>query len=170
MAKKAKKAKKAKAKYAVKKTPKKVYKKKYPRLKNCRRLDAGDVTRAVSTVCFPEANFKPAAPVDERGCRRDIRSNGRVVVFNRVRSDENRFGGRKKFSSSVRIQRSAISPALLAGWDLVLTCSPTPSFPARRAVALRCHSQKSLKTLAPPNHGFLRDTLRRWLSLCQTAG
>ena len=31
-----------------------------------------------------EANFKPAALVDERGCRRDIRSNGRTAVFDRA--------------------------------------------------------------------------------------
>jgi hypothetical protein len=28
-----------------------------------------------------EANFKPAALVDERGCRRDIRSNGWIVLL-----------------------------------------------------------------------------------------
>jgi hypothetical protein len=31
-----------------------------------------------------EANFKPAALVDERGCRRDIRSNGWTVFFDRA--------------------------------------------------------------------------------------
>jgi hypothetical protein len=31
-----------------------------------------------------EANFKPAALVDERGCRRDIRSNGWTARFNRA--------------------------------------------------------------------------------------
>src|SRR5882757_10148957 len=31
-----------------------------------------------------EANFKPAALVDERGCRRDIRSNGWTALFDRA--------------------------------------------------------------------------------------
>ncbi len=60
--------------------------------------------------------------------RHQVKRSG--LVFDRVRSGEIRFGGRRKFSSSVRIQRSAVSPALVAGWDLVLTCSPTPSFHA----------------------------------------
>jgi hypothetical protein len=29
---------------------------------------------------LPEADFEPAALVDERGCRRDIRSNGWIVL------------------------------------------------------------------------------------------
>jgi hypothetical protein len=52
-----------------------------------------------------EADFERAALVDERGCRRDIRSNGWIVI-SRVRSLEkefallkNRSGRRNRFSS-----------------------------------------------------------------------
>src|SRR4051794_18719487 len=34
------------------------------------------------------SKFKPAALVDERGCRRDIRSNGRTVIRQRSRFSE----------------------------------------------------------------------------------
>jgi hypothetical protein len=52
-----------------------------------------------------EANFKPAALVDERGCRRDIRSNGWTALSTELALFENRLGRRKKFSSSVRISK-----------------------------------------------------------------
>jgi hypothetical protein len=48
---------------------------------------------------FPRGRFEPAALVDERGCRRDIRSNGWIVFSQRVRSFRNRSGRRNKFSS-----------------------------------------------------------------------
>jgi hypothetical protein len=38
----------------------------------------------VRTVCFPKRLFEPAALVDERGCRRDIRSNGCTALFDRA--------------------------------------------------------------------------------------
>jgi hypothetical protein len=41
--------------------------------------NAGDVTRASTTICFSK-RILIAALVDERGCRRDIRSNGWTVT------------------------------------------------------------------------------------------
>jgi hypothetical protein len=43
------------------------------------------------------SEFKPADLVDERGCRRDNRSNGRADYFGGACSDENRFGRRTSF-------------------------------------------------------------------------
>jgi hypothetical protein len=40
--------------------------------------NAGDVTRASATICFSKLTLIEAH-VDERGCRRDIRSNGWTV-------------------------------------------------------------------------------------------
>ena len=45
-----------------------------------------------------EADFERAALVDERGCRRDIRSNGWIVIRGAC-SFENRSGRRNRFSS-----------------------------------------------------------------------
>jgi hypothetical protein len=78
-----------------------------------------------------QADFVPPAPIDERGCRRDIRSNGWIVTLESVRAFEAGPAEETSFLRSVRI--------LLEGpqfhqrlfcfrWNLVLTCSPTPSF------------------------------------------
>jgi hypothetical protein len=47
-------------------------------------------------------DFKPAALVDERGCRRDIRSNG-WIVFHGVRSGKTGPAEETGFLRSVRI-------------------------------------------------------------------
>ena len=68
-----------------------------------------------------EAVFDPAALVDERGCRRDIRSNG-WIVLSRSSLFENRSGRRNKFSSFGADLWSAISsgpkPAVKSGPDV----------------------------------------------------
>ena len=56
-----------------------------------------------------EANFRLIALVDERGCRRDIRSNGWNVISKSLLL-ENRSGRRNRFSSFGADHRSAISP------------------------------------------------------------
>jgi hypothetical protein len=48
---------------------------------------------------LPKSRFEPAALVDERGCRRDIRSNGWIVFPKEFALSENRSGRRNKFSS-----------------------------------------------------------------------
>ena len=57
-----------------------------------------------------EADLTRMALVDERGCRRDIRSNGWIVLSEGVRSFENRSGRRNRFSSFGADLCSAISP------------------------------------------------------------
>jgi hypothetical protein len=81
---------------------------------------------------LPKSRYELRATVDERGCRRDIRSNGWIEFS----SLENRSGRRKQsFLRSVRIfwLRNFIWPKvnLRPGRDLVLTCSPTPSSTCR---------------------------------------
>src|ERR1700722_2841945 len=83
MAKKAKKAKKAKSavKKTAKKTPKDAKKKKKSRFEKI----AGSLMPATSQEpsgrsALLDAGFSRKARVDERGCRRDIRSNGRIAV------------------------------------------------------------------------------------------
>ena len=56
------------------------------------------------------AVFNPAALVDERGCRRDIRSNGWIVLSKEFALHENRSGRRNQFSSFGADLWSAISP------------------------------------------------------------
>ena len=56
------------------------------------------------------AGCDPKAQVDERGCRRDIRSNGWIVIFKSLLF-ENRSGRRNRFSSFGADLSSAISPA-----------------------------------------------------------
>jgi hypothetical protein len=55
-----------------------------------------------------EADFTPEALVDERGCRRDIRSNG-WIAFEEF-ALQNGPAEETSFLRSVRILRSAISP------------------------------------------------------------
>jgi hypothetical protein len=55
-----------------------------------------------------EADFTPEALVDERGCRRDIRSNG-WIAFEEL-ALQNGPAEETSFLRSVRILRSAISP------------------------------------------------------------
>ena len=47
---------------------------------NCRRLDAG-TSHEPSGRFASRSRFQSVALVDERGCRRDIRSNGWIVFF-----------------------------------------------------------------------------------------
>ncbi len=81
------------------------------------------------------------APVDERGCRRDIRSSGWTTAFSKLQASSGGFGRRNTFSSlgadPSREGGTAVSPELLPVRNLVLTCSPTPSFPAGRASRCR---------------------------------
>src|ERR1700709_1474699 len=69
------------------------------------------------TVRFSKRT-SPAALVDERGCRRDIRSNGWIVIS--MEFALSKPVRQKKLNiligvlHSVRIQRSAVSPAVLA--------------------------------------------------------
>jgi hypothetical protein len=75
-------------------------------------------------ICFSRSRFNPEAQVDERGCRRDIRSSGWIEFsFSKTGPVEE-----TSFLRSVRIDCSAVSPGPKPGRDLVLTCSPTPSF------------------------------------------
>jgi hypothetical protein len=75
-------------------------------------------------ICFSRSRFNPGAQVDERGCRRDIRSSGWIEFsFSKTGPVEE-----TSFLRSVRIDCSAVSPGPKPGRDLVLTCSPTPSF------------------------------------------
>jgi hypothetical protein len=48
---------------------------------------------------LPKSKFQPVALVDERGCRRDIRSNGWIVFPEGFALSESRSGRRNKFSS-----------------------------------------------------------------------
>jgi hypothetical protein len=57
-----------------------------------------------------EAVSNPVALVDERGCRRDIRSNGWIVLSKEFALHENRSGRRNQFSSFGADLWSAISP------------------------------------------------------------
>src|ERR1700687_1182224 len=115
MAKKAKKAKKAKS--AVKKTAKKTRKvakkkKKISLRENCRPLDAG-TSRERSGRFASRSKFLKKALVDERGCRRDIRSNG-WIAFSKGSLSKTGPAEETSFLRSVRILRSAISPAIVA--------------------------------------------------------
>ena len=69
-----------------------------------------------------EAVSNPAALVDERGCRRDIRSNGWIVLSREFALHENRSGRRNQFSSFGADLWSAISsgskPAMKSGPDV----------------------------------------------------
>jgi len=50
-----------------------------------------------------QADFVPLAPIDERGCRRDIRSNGWIVTLESVRAFEAGPAEETSFLRSVRI-------------------------------------------------------------------
>ena len=69
-----------------------------------------------------EAVSNPVALVDERGCRRDIRSNGWIVLSREFALHENRSGRRNQFSSFGADLWSAISsgskPAMKSGPDV----------------------------------------------------
>src|SRR5712664_2464493 len=62
-----------------------------------------------------QADFVPPAPIDERGCRRDIRSNGWIVTLESVRAFEAGPAAETKLSSfgAGPSRRSAVSPAAL---------------------------------------------------------
>jgi hypothetical protein len=96
---------------------------------------------------LPKSESKPAGLVDERGCRRDIRSNGRIDYFGGARSDGNRFGRRTSFfigaDPTIRnfagaLCRSRFAPDVFA--DALV--------PSRRAVIRRGDSQISFQLLA----------------------
>ena len=68
------------------------------------------------------------APIDERGCRRDIRSNGWTVAFEGFAS-WSRSSRRNKFSSfGADPSQGPQFHGARSRRNLVLTCSPTPSF------------------------------------------
>jgi hypothetical protein len=80
--------------------------------------------KGVRATCFLGSRLNPKALVDDRGCRRDIRSSGWIEFsFSKTGPVEE-----TSFLRSVRIDFSAVSLGPKPGRDLVLTCSPTPSF------------------------------------------
>jgi hypothetical protein len=50
-----------------------------------------------------QADFVPPAPIDERGCRRDIRSNGWIVTLEGARAFEAGLAEETSFLRSVRV-------------------------------------------------------------------
>jgi hypothetical protein len=76
---------------------------------------------SLEDVSLLEANSNPKALVDERGCRRDIRSNG-WITFERVRSSKTGPAEETGFLRSVRIFvpqfHRALAPAVKSGPDV----------------------------------------------------
>ena len=108
--------------------------------------NAGDVTRALTTICFSK-RILIAALVDERGCRRDIRSNG-WIDFRESSLFQNRSGRRNKFSSfgAESLLRNFAGPKarLKSGPDVFAdalvprNASCSPERPALRSPGLWC--------------------------------
>jgi hypothetical protein len=84
-----------------------------------------------------DLNSPPKARTTQRGCRRDIRSNGWIEL--RTRRSRRLKPVRQKKIFFVRCGWHSIRnvTGTLARWDLILTCSPTPSFPAGAGYARR---------------------------------
>jgi hypothetical protein len=118
---------------------------------------------------LPKATFKPAALVDERGCRRDIRSNGCTVIFRQgslwrkaVRQKKEVFfiGADPKVRNFTgALCRLRFGPDVFA--DALV--------PRRGIAPGALISQKIAEGPASPARGLMRGTLRQWLSLCQMA-
>jgi hypothetical protein len=116
-----------------------------------------------------EAVFNPAALVDERGCRRDIRSNGWIVLSKEFALHENRSGRRNQLSSFGADLWSAISPgskpAMKSGPDVFADALvPLPWLsPARQIFenlpkqALAAHARGSARTRRDAGRPRLSD-------------
>jgi hypothetical protein len=85
-----------------------------------------------------KADFKSDGSVDERGCRRDIRSNGWIAFSKEFALAKTGPAEETSFLRSVRILRFAISPAIFAQVksgpdvfaDALVPCAAPPA-PAR---------------------------------------
>lgn len=102
-----------------------------------------------------EAVSNPAALVDERGCRRDIRSNGWIVLSKEFALHENRSGRRNQFSSFGADLWSAISsgskPAMKSGPDVFADALvPLPWLSPVRPILKISQSKLSPSTSAVP--------------------
>jgi hypothetical protein len=102
-----------------------------------------------------EAVSNPAALVDERGCRRDIRSNGWIVLSKELALHENRSGRRNQFSSFGADLWSAISPgskpAMKSGPDVFADALvPLPWLGPARQILKISQSKLSPSTAAVP--------------------
>jgi hypothetical protein len=139
-----------------------------------------------------EAVSNPAALVDERGCRRDIRSNGWIVLSKEFALFENRSGRRNQFSSFGADLWSAISsgstPCMKSGPDVFADALvPLPRLcPARQIIKIpkprSRHPQpwsRKGSTATPAVSGLpgcryraqgARPDCREWLSFRETAG
>src|SRR5216683_1996677 len=58
-----------------------------------------------------QADFVPPAPIDERGCRRDIRSNGWIVTLESVRAFES---GPDVFADALVLPHGRMVPDLFS--------------------------------------------------------
>jgi hypothetical protein len=109
------------------------------------------------------AVFNPAALVDERGCRRDIRSNGWIVL--REFALRNRSGRRNWFSSFGADLWSAISsgpkPAMKSGPDVFADALVPPPGQNRRCILSNPQAPRLTLAIRASQAGRVAPRVRR---------